>query len=160
MHTVIKILSTLQVHFEVTYRSFPWLIFKLVNKSSGKIMIDSNGREMRTDMSYIKLFPYVFFGCTVLGAMGNMLWFSHGYNDCFCPYLKLPRKWQWVSLIKLGTQDFSTDRICNGWNTRGCWRTDCCSESKLQSTAENDWKIKERLKIILSNRLIRRTVQG
>ena len=24
-------------------------------------MIDSNGREMRTDMSYIKLFPYVFF---------------------------------------------------------------------------------------------------
>ena len=39
-------------------------------------MIDSNGREMRTDMSYIKLFPYVFFGCTVLGAMGNMLWFS------------------------------------------------------------------------------------
>ena len=43
-------------------------------------MIDSNGREMRTDMSYIKLFPYVFFGCTVLGAMGNMLWFSEGYS--------------------------------------------------------------------------------
>ena len=43
-------------------------------------MIDSNGREMRTDMSYIKLFPYVFFGCTVLGAMGNMLWFSQGYH--------------------------------------------------------------------------------
>ena len=44
-------------------------------------MIDSNGREMRTDMSYIKLFPYVFFGCTVLGAMGNMLWFSQGYRN-------------------------------------------------------------------------------
>ena len=44
-------------------------------------MIDSNGREMQTDMSYIKLFPYVFFGCTVLGAMGNMLWFSQGYRN-------------------------------------------------------------------------------
>ena len=42
-------------------------------------------------MSYIKLFPYVFFGCTVLGAMGNMLWFSHGYND-------------FLSLLKIATE--------------------------------------------------------
>ena len=39
-------------------------------------MRDLRGNEILTDMSYIKLFPYVFFGCIVLGATGNMLWFS------------------------------------------------------------------------------------
>ena len=46
-----------------------------VNKTNGKLLI-RDGEELYTDMSYIKLFPYVFFGCIVLGAMGNMLWFS------------------------------------------------------------------------------------
>ena len=61
-----------------TMNRFGWQ-YDLVNKTDGKLLIRDDD-EVFTDMSYIKLFPYVFFGCIVVGAMGNMLWFSWGVN--------------------------------------------------------------------------------
>ena len=46
---------------------FPNEKYVSVNQTNGELLYE-NGEALHTDMSYIKLFPYVFFGCIGIGV--------------------------------------------------------------------------------------------